>query len=60
LLKAGIVPDESEVKDLHKGLADVDVETGEKVMKLIDLLEDNDDVRNVYTNANITEEMAED
>ena len=59
LQKAGIVADESEVKNLAKTLADVDVETGKKVMKLIDLLEDNDDVQNVYTNANLTEEMAD-
>ena len=30
-----------------------------KVMKLIDMLEDLDDVQNVYTNANFTEELLE-
>ena len=56
---AGFVPESAEVKNLPKTLADVpDVDTGRKVMKLLDALEDNDDVQNVYTNANITEEMA--
>jgi YebC/PmpR family DNA-binding regulatory protein len=54
---AGYEPEEAEVKQLAKTLVDVDVETGKKVLKLIDALEDNDDVQNVYTNANITEEM---
>ena len=39
-------------------MVDVDVETGKKVLKLIDTLDDHDDVQNVHTNANITEEMA--
>jgi YebC/PmpR family DNA-binding regulatory protein len=59
LQKAGILADESEVKALAKTLMDVDVEMGKKIVRLIDLLEDNDDVQNVYTNANLTEEMAE-
>jgi YebC/PmpR family DNA-binding regulatory protein len=59
LRTAGVVPDEAEVRNLAKTLVDVDVETGRKVMRLIDALEENDDVQNVYTNANITAEMAE-
>lgn len=59
LLKAGIVADESEVKYLPKTLVEVDLETGRKVMKLIDLLEDNDDVQNVSTNAKLTAEMVD-
>lgn len=38
---------------------DVDFETAEKVMKLTDALEDNDDVQYVTTNANISDEIAE-
>jgi YebC/PmpR family DNA-binding regulatory protein len=59
LQKAGIVADEADVKNLAKTQIDVDVETGKKVMRLIDALDNNDDVQNVYTNANITEEMAD-
>ena len=39
-------------------LAPPDVETGKKVLRLIHVLDDNDDSQNVYTNANLTEEMA--
>ena len=59
LQKAGFVADEADVKNLPKTQVDVDVETGKKVMRLIDNLDANDDVQNVYTNANITEEMAD-
>jgi YebC/PmpR family DNA-binding regulatory protein len=59
LQAAGIVPEEAEIRNLAKTLADVDVETGKKVMRLIDNLDAHDDVQNVYTNANITEEMAD-
>ncbi|OWK35842.1 YebC/PmpR family DNA-binding transcriptional regulator [Fimbriiglobus ruber] len=60
LTKAGIEPVEAEVKNLPKSQIDVDVETGKKILKLIDILDSNDDVQNVYTNANITEEMLAD
>ena len=36
---------------------DVDTETGKKVMRLMEALDDHDDVQNVYSNVNITEEM---
>jgi YebC/PmpR family DNA-binding regulatory protein len=58
LKAAGYQPTSSELSQLAKTLADVETEVGKKVLKLIDVLEDNDDVQNVYTNANITEEMA--
>ena len=57
LKSAGFEPEEAEVKNLAKTLVDVDVEVGKKVVRLIDALEDNDDVQNVYTNANLTAEM---
>jgi YebC/PmpR family DNA-binding regulatory protein len=54
---AGFEPEEAEVKQLPKTTVEVDVETGKKILKLIDALEDNDDVQSVHTNAKITEEM---
>jgi transcriptional/translational regulatory protein YebC/TACO1 len=36
---------------------EVDVETGKKVLRLMDALDDNDDTQNVYSNFNITEEL---
>ncbi|MDE4955276.1 YebC/PmpR family DNA-binding transcriptional regulator, partial [Francisella tularensis] len=39
--------------------AEVDTETAEKVMALIDKLEDLDYVQSVYSNANLTQELIE-
>jgi YebC/PmpR family DNA-binding regulatory protein len=57
LKTAGYIAASSELSQLAKTLVDVDTEIGTKVLKLMDALDDNDDVQNVYTNANITEEM---
>jgi YebC/PmpR family DNA-binding regulatory protein len=58
LKAAGFIPSSSELSQLAKTLVEVEVEAGKKILRLIDNLDDNDDVQNVYTNANITEEMA--
>ncbi|MGL6073009.1 MAG: YebC/PmpR family DNA-binding transcriptional regulator [Fimbriiglobus sp.] len=50
---------ESEVKNLPKNYVDLDVEIGRKVTKLLDALDNHEDVQNVFTNANITDEMAD-
>jgi YebC/PmpR family DNA-binding regulatory protein len=42
-----------------KLMIEVDFETAEKNMKLIDLLEDNDDVQTVFTNMDMSEDIAE-
>jgi YebC/PmpR family DNA-binding regulatory protein len=59
LTAAGFEFVEAEVKNLAKTLVDVDVETGRKLLRLTDNLDNNDDVQNVTTNANITEAMVE-
>ncbi len=41
-----------------KAPAAVSVETAKKVMRLVDALEESDDVQEVYTNMDITEELA--
>ncbi len=58
LKTANIETSEAEVKYLPKMQKDIDVETGKKVVRFIDALDDHDDVQNVYTDANLTEEMA--
>jgi transcriptional/translational regulatory protein YebC/TACO1 len=58
LKKANIETAEAEVKYLSKSQKEIDVETGKKVVKFIDALDDHDDVQNVYTDANLTDEMA--
>jgi len=42
-----------------ENLSPLDVETAEKVMRMIDVLEDLDDVQDVFTNADIPDEVLE-
>jgi transcriptional/translational regulatory protein YebC/TACO1 len=49
----------AEVALVPSTTAELDEESAPKVMKLIDMLEDLDDVQNVYTNANFTDELLE-
>jgi YebC/PmpR family DNA-binding regulatory protein len=58
LKAANIETTEAEVKYLPKMQKDIDVETGKKVVRFIDALDDHEDVQNVHTDANLTEEMA--
>lgn len=56
LVAAGFEP-EGEVTMVPSTYADLDQDTADKVQRLIDMLEDSDDVQNVYTNANFPEDM---
>jgi YebC/PmpR family DNA-binding regulatory protein len=58
LKTANIDTVEAEVKHLPKMQKEIDVETGKKVMRFMDALDDHDDVQNVYTDAILTDEMA--
>lgn len=58
LMKAGITPQVAELSQVGKVPMDVDKETGAKVMRLMEALDDHDDVQNVYSCLNVTEEMA--
>jgi YebC/PmpR family DNA-binding regulatory protein len=60
LEKAGIKPERAEIEQVPKAVVDVDAETGKKVARLIEMLDEHDDVQNVYTNANLTPEMMSD
>jgi YebC/PmpR family DNA-binding regulatory protein len=57
LKKNNLTPVVAEITQLPKAPVDVDMETGKKVMRLMEALDDNDDVQNVYSNVNISEEM---
>ena len=60
LAAAGLEPDSKEVTRLPNTMVDLDVETARKVLKLMDALDDHDDVQNVSANFNIPDEaMAE-
>jgi YebC/PmpR family DNA-binding regulatory protein len=52
LAEKGFEPSSAQVSMVPQNLSDLDVSTGEKVIRLLDMLEDSDDVTNVYTNAN--------
>jgi YebC/PmpR family DNA-binding regulatory protein len=54
---AGFPPDNAEVAMQAATLVELDAETAEKMLKLIDRLEDLDDVQNVYSNADISDEI---
>ena len=56
LSERGIQPSVAEVTMLPDTMMEVDDSVADKVMKLIEALEDNDDVQDVYTNADFPEE----
>ncbi|OBX00785.1 YebC/PmpR family DNA-binding transcriptional regulator [Gallibacterium genomosp. 1] len=58
LEKAGFKIDEAEVTMIPSTTAELDVETAPKLMRLVDMLEDCDDVQNVYHNGDISDEVA--
>ena len=60
LTAAGFKGADAEIAMIPGTMAPItDLETAQKVLKLIDMLEDLDDVQNVYHNAEISDEIAE-
>ncbi|MGP9801603.1 YebC/PmpR family DNA-binding transcriptional regulator [Rheinheimera sp. NSM] len=57
LVAAGFVPDNSEVTLVPSTRAEVDADHVSAFFKLLDQLEDSDDVQNVYHNADISDEL---
>ena len=57
LVTAGFEPENAEVTMHADTKTDLDVDAAEKMLKLIDRLEDLDDVQDVYTNADISDEI---
>ncbi|MCB1760524.1 MAG: YebC/PmpR family DNA-binding transcriptional regulator, partial [Gammaproteobacteria bacterium] len=54
---AGFKPDNAEVTFSASTQAELDQETAEKLLRLVDTLEDLDDVQDVYSNADISDEI---
>jgi YebC/PmpR family DNA-binding regulatory protein len=54
-----IEPEEAKLKRVPKDSKTLDVESARKVMRLIEALEDDDDVQAVYHNLEMTDELAE-
>ena len=57
LVAAGFEPDNAEVTMQATTMTDLDAEGAEKMMRLIERLEDLDDVQNVYSNADMSDEI---
>ena len=58
LNKVGFKANSAEMTMLASTEADLDLSSAEALIQLIDLMEDLDDVQNVYHNANISDEIA--
>ena len=56
---AGFTPADAEIVMLPTTSAELDLDGAQKVLKLIDMLEDLDDVQNVYSNAEIPDAVLE-
>jgi YebC/PmpR family DNA-binding regulatory protein len=57
LEKANIPLNSASITQLGKVPVDCDTETGQKVLKLLEALDDHDDVQQVYSNLNVTDAM---
>jgi len=55
----GIEPDEAMLQRIPKETKTLDIDSARKVMRLIEALEDDDDIQAVYHNLEITDELAE-
>ncbi len=59
LKAAGLTPENAEITMSPSTKVEMDKDLAEKVLRLIDRLEDLDDVQNVYSNADFTAELME-
>ncbi len=59
MVAAGLEPENSELTMHAENKTDLDQATAEKMMRLIERLEDLDDVQEVYSNADISDEIME-
>lgn len=55
--KAEIEAEEAAISMIPQNSIAVDAETGQKLLRLIDALEDNDDVQNVYANFDLSDDV---
>jgi YebC/PmpR family DNA-binding regulatory protein len=59
MIEAGMAPDHAEVTMIPATTVELDKAGAEKVIGLVDMLEDLDDVQNVYSNADISDAILE-
>ena len=58
LTELGIEPEEAGLKRIPNDTKKLDLESARKVLRLIDILEDDDDIQFVYHNLEMTDELA--
>lgn len=58
LAEMEIEPEEAGLKRVPNDTKKVDVESAKKILKFIEVLEDDDDIQNVYHNLEMTDELA--
>lgn len=58
LNELGIEPEESGLKRIPNDTKKLDVESAKKVLRFIEMLEDDDDIQNVYHNLEMTDDLA--
>ncbi|MDR2503918.1 MAG: YebC/PmpR family DNA-binding transcriptional regulator, partial [Deltaproteobacteria bacterium] len=56
---AGLAPQSASLGMTPKNLLPVDAAAGRKLLRLVEALEDNDDVQNVYANFDLPDEAFE-
>ena len=54
---AGMVSDDAEIAMVPANVVALDLENGQKLLRLIDMLEDNEDVQKVHSNGDLPDEM---
>jgi YebC/PmpR family DNA-binding regulatory protein len=59
LNELGIEPEDAGLKRIPNDTKKLDLESAKKILRLVDTLEDDDDVQNVYHNLEMTDEIAE-
>jgi transcriptional/translational regulatory protein YebC/TACO1 len=59
LAELGIEAEEAALKRIPNDTKKLDVDSAKKVLKFIEVLEDDDDIQNVYHNLEMTDELAE-
>ena len=59
MITAGYEPDNAEITYNASTSAELDENDADKLLRMVDMLEDLDDVQDVYTNAEIADEIME-
>jgi transcriptional/translational regulatory protein YebC/TACO1 len=59
LEEIGVTAESAELQRIPNDTKEIDIESARKVLKLIEVLEDDDDTQNVFHNLEMTRELAE-